>query len=134
MRLLDGKDQSRRTLEEFYGGLAREETYALREIGKAMLSLIRRLKALPDERVVYGLTSHEKLGLLAEDSYRSPCYVVVSALKHRSYVVVYLMPASSAPWPDGCVSGRAQSEDEAVRMIEIAMERSEGWSRETSVE
>jgi len=92
-----------------------------------MLDLIRRLKALPDAYEVYGLTSHARLGLLAGDSYKSPAFVIVSALNHRSFVIEYLMPPSSAPWRGAYVHGRAQSEDEAVRMIEIAMEHSEGW-------
>jgi hypothetical protein len=41
--------------------------------------------------------------------------------------VEYLMPERSAPWPHAYVKGEARSEDDAVRMIEIAMDQSEGW-------
>jgi hypothetical protein len=53
--------------------------------------------------------------------------VIVVAVDPTSYFIEYLMPAAAAPWPDARVQGEARSEDEAVRMILIAMERSEGW-------
>jgi hypothetical protein len=37
------------------------------------------------------------------------------------------MPERIAPWPQAYVKGEARSEDEAVRMIEVAMDKSEGW-------
>jgi hypothetical protein len=91
-----------------------------------MLALIARLRALPDERCVWGLTSLQRLCLLAHDTYKSPWFVIVVAVSDR-YFIEYLMPAAVAPWPEARVQGEAGSEDEAIRMILIAMERSEGW-------
>lgn len=56
-------------------------------------------------------------------------------MAHAAHHVVHVpspgMPTAVAPWPDARVQGEARSEarseDEAVRMILIAMERSEGW-------
>jgi hypothetical protein len=98
-----------------------------REIGRVMLSLIGRLRAFPDERQVFGLTSHLRLCLLADDTWKSPWYVIVSALDSRNYTVEYLMPQPVAPWPQAYVRGEARSEDDAVKMVLTAMEKSEGW-------
>ncbi|MFT3788027.1 MAG: hypothetical protein QM770_17960 [Tepidisphaeraceae bacterium] len=127
MRLTRCKDQKSKTLEEFYGELVREDGYVGREGGKAMLDLIGRLRVLPDNRLVFGLTSHARLVLLAEDTYESPWFVIVSALDKRNYFVEYLMTESVAPWPGAYVRGECRSEDDAVRMIETAMDRCEGW-------
>ncbi len=99
-----------------------------REIGKTMLSLLARLRALPDGRHVWGLTSHYRLCLLSEDSSASPWFVIVSALDMRNYYVEYLMPERVAPWPHAYVRGEARAEDDAVQMVVTAMEKSEGWS------
>jgi len=94
-----------------------------------MLDFIVRLRALPNDRQVYGLTSHYSLLLLAEDTYQSPWFVSIDALDLRNYYIEYLMPEAVWPWKQRTyVRGEAHSEDEAVEMIVIAMERSEGWS------
>lgn len=127
MHLTGCQDQKSQTLDEFYTEVSRQESFVCREGGKAMLDLIARLRALPDERRVFGLTSHHRLCLLAEDTYRSPWFVIFSALDKRNYFVEYLMPERIAPWPHAYVRGEPRSEGEAVRMIVTAMEKSEGW-------
>ena len=128
MHLTRCQDQKSKTLDEFYTEISEHDGPVDREIGKTMLSLLARLRALQDERRVYGLTSHYHLGLHAEDSYKSPCFVVISALDSRNYFIEYLMPERIAPWPLAYIRGQAQSEDAAVRMILTAIEKSEGWS------
>ena len=127
MHLSRCKDQGKRTLEEFYTEITESENAVSRDIGTVMLHLITRLRALPNDRHVFGLTSHLRLCLLAEDSWKSPWFAIVSALDKRNYYVEYLMPERMAPWPRAYVKGEARSEDEAVRMIETAIENSEGW-------
>lgn len=123
MQLTRCQDQKRKTLEEFYTST----DPVCQEGCKAMLDLIARLRALPDERLVYGLTSLYRLCLLAEDTWKSPWFVIISALDKRNYHVEYLMPERAAPWPRAYVRGEARSEDEALQMIMTAMEKSEGW-------
>jgi hypothetical protein len=127
MRLTPCRDQGSRTLEEFYEELSRGEQRWRREGGKAMLDLIARMRLRADDRVVFGLTSHARLVLLAEDTSLSPRYVIVSALGSREFHVEFRMPESSAPWPGAYVRGECRSEDDAIRMIETAMDRSGGW-------
>ncbi len=127
MHLTRCQDQKSKTLEEFYTEPSQSGEPVGREGGQAMLGLLARLRALPDERRVYGLTSLYRLCLLAEDTYTSPWFVIVSALDKRNYYVEYLMPEAIAPWPHAYVRGEARSEDGAVQMILTAMEESGGW-------
>jgi hypothetical protein len=129
MHLTRCHDQKSKTLDEFYGELSVSDETVTRQIGQTMLGLLERLRALPDDRRVWGLTSHYRLGLHACDSYETPCFVTVVALDARNYFIEYLMPERVAPWPHAYVTGQARSEDEAVQMILTGMEKSEGWSQ-----
>jgi hypothetical protein len=122
-------DQKSKTLDEFYAELSLSDEPITRQGGQTMLSLLARLRALPKDRHVWGLTSHYRLGLLATDSAETPCFVMVSALDARNYFVEYLLPESVAPWAGAYVRGEARSEDDAVQMILTAMEKSEGWTQ-----
>jgi hypothetical protein len=128
MLLTRCKDQKPEELEEFYDELMRREGYVGRTGAKAMLDLIARLKSMPDDRRVFGLTSHYRLVLLAEDSYKSPWFVILGAIQSKNFHIEYLVPKSSAPWPGAYIRGECRSEDDVIRMIETAMERSGGWS------
>jgi hypothetical protein len=121
------KDQPSKTLDEFYEQIAISDDEFGRTSGNSMLALIARLRALPDGRCVWGLTSLHRLCLLAHDTYKSPWFVIIVAADPGSYFIEYLMPAAVAPWPEARAQGEARSEDEAIRMILIAMDRSEGW-------
>ncbi len=119
-------DQPAKSLDAFYAEHARSDDGTTREIGNAMASLIARLRALPDQRRAYGLTSHYGLNLVAVDDSASPWYVhVVAFSSHMS--VEYLMPEHEAPWLRARVHGVASTEDEAAAMILTAMERCGGW-------
>jgi hypothetical protein len=122
------QDQKSKTLDGFYTELSGSQEPVTREGGKTMLDLLARLQALPSDQQVYGLTSHYRLCLLAQDTYTSPWFVIISALDKRNYFVEYLMPADAAPWPQAYVRGEARTEEDAVQMIVTAMEKSQGWS------
>ena len=127
MHLTRCHDQKSKTLDEFFDDVNKQDHVGSREGGKAMLDLMVRLRALPGSCQVYGLTSHHRLCLLAADSYKSPWFVIIAALDKRNYFVEYLMPDNVAPWPHAYVRGEARSEDDAIQMIVIVMEKSEGW-------
>src|SRR4051812_7278390 len=99
MHLTRCKDQKHATLEEFYTKAQDSHEPVTSKSGEVMLDLITRLRALPDDRHIYGLTSHYRLCLLSQDTYTSPWFVILSALDERNYYVEYLMPESEAPWP-----------------------------------
>jgi hypothetical protein len=116
------------TLDDFYRKLSVSDEAVSRQIGETMLSLLARLRALPDDRRVWGLTSHYQLVLLAADSYQTPWLVIVGVLDERNYFIEYLMPKEVAPWPGAYVKGEARSQEQAVQMILTGMEKSGGWS------
>lgn len=127
MHLTHCQDQKSQTLEEFYGEMSNSENHVTRQCAKTMLALIERLRASPDQKTVYGLTSHLRLCLLSKDTYASPWFVIIATLDTHNYFIEYLMPDDIAPWPRAYVKGEAQSEDDAVRMTLIAVEKSGGW-------
>jgi len=127
MHLTRCKDQKQATLDEFYGERQDSDDSISRKCGEAMLDLMARLRALPNERRVFGLTSHYHLCLLSQDTYTSPWFVKVIGADN-DFVIEYLMPEHEAPWPHAYVRGEAHSSDEAVRMIMTGMEKSGGWS------
>ena len=128
MHLTRCKDQKPETLDHFYGEAAASHEPITRNGGEVMLDWIVRLRALPNERRVYGLTSHYRLCLLAEDSYTSPWFVIISAFDGRNFYVEYLMPEREAPWQHAYVRGEARLVEDAVRMVFTAMDKSGGWS------
>src|SRR4051794_23375922 len=99
MHLTRCQDQNHVTLEAFYRERRDSDDFFSRKCGEAMLDLIARLRALPDERRVFGLTSHYHLCLLSQDTYTSPWFVNVIGTD-REYVIEYLMPKHEAPWPN----------------------------------
>jgi hypothetical protein len=128
MQLARCSEQRRNTLDQFYEEWIRPDG-EIGVDGQAMLDLIAALRASSDPRTAWGLTSHATLCLLSRDTGESPWYVRVIAPGHGRYVIEYLMPAASAPWPDAYVRGDAGTVDEAVAMIRTAMDRCEGWPR-----
>ena len=128
MHLTRCHEQKSKTLDESYRELSISDEPITRGIGQTMLILLDRLRALPDERHVWGLTSHHRLCLLASDSAEADWSVTVIASDTQNYFIEYLMPGHVAPWPGAHIRGEAGSEDEAVKMLLIAMEKSEGWS------
>ena len=127
MQLERCKDQPSTTLDDYYQGIAQHSRQLDTEIGKAMLDLLVALRARPDDRRVWGLTSHYRLCLLAQDTYLSPWFVIVAALDNRNYTIEYLMPSDVEPWPNAYVRGEARSTEAAANMVAIAMSRCDGW-------
>ncbi len=126
MKLIRCRDQGLETLDEFYLELGTMQH--LGGIAKAMLDLIARLRELPDDRTVFGLTSHQRLILLPEDTYQSPWFVIISASDTRNYLIEYLMPKRITPWKRSAYIRReACSKDEALEMIIKALNKCEGW-------
>lgn len=129
MKLERCKDQKSASLYAFYAKLLCSETDVERRIGQSMLSLISRLRALPDERQAWGLTSHYQLCLLAHNDGRTPRYVKILGIGDE-FTIEYLMPERKAPWPRAYVTGTAQSEERAAEMILKGMDESQGWKEQ----
>jgi hypothetical protein len=123
MPLIRCSDQRRETLTQFY--TAGDDEQVLKA-GAAMLSIIDLLNAKFIETKLYGLTSLYSLNLLPEDTYKSPWYVSFTTDGTRFHID-YLVPESRQPWPNARVSGEAETIEQAIEFIVIAMAKSEGW-------
>jgi hypothetical protein len=127
MSLIRCQDQKSQSLEDFYTELSQQDDVAFRKSGKAMLELLGRLQDLPIEESLYGLTSHNRLCLLAEDEYSAACFIRISALDEQNYAIEYLMPERISPWPYAYVRGETDSLEKAIEMLLTGIKRSEGW-------
>ncbi len=115
MQLIKCQDQKKQTLDEFYMEISLHEGFE--KVGKSMIDLINKLRAVSDDRQVFGLNSLYRLCLLSKDAGQSPWYVIIAAIGEQMYRIEYLLPERHAPWPDAYVMGEARSEDEAVEIF-----------------
>jgi hypothetical protein len=133
MHLSRCQAQKSQSLEVFYTELRQNTNGIFFEINSAMIDLVQYLQKLKGEERVFGLTSHTRLLLLAEDKYDAECYVRISALDNHSYIIEYLMPERFSPWPQAYVQGKADSLERAAKMVLTAMRCSEGWNFDDDV-
>ena len=105
MQIKRCKDQKGETLEEFYTGSSCDSNDGLHISNKAMLSLLKGLENQTFDKNIYGLTSMNRLCLLAENDWESPWYVIISALDDKNYYIEYILPQRFAPWPYAMVKG-----------------------------
>ncbi|MEI6950860.1 hypothetical protein V9K67_27015 [Paraflavisolibacter sp. H34] len=118
--------QKSKTLEENYQDLSKDKNQFWAEFGEAMLAFLLVVNEAFKTTPLWGLTSHERLLIQAEDNWESPAYVIVGAFG-KSYIIEYLIPRHRAPWPDATVRGTVNSLEAAKKYFLIAMRESEGW-------
>jgi hypothetical protein len=124
MPIIRCSDQNNQTLGQFYSDSDDQQT---REIGAAMLSIIKLLDTKFKETTIFGLTSLYRLNLLANDTYKSPWYVSFIT-DGKNFYIDYLVPESQQPWKHARISGEAESFEQAYKYILIAMTKSGGWA------
>ena len=130
MNLKRASCQTGESLTEFYSELATHDGWTC--VCEMMLQLLPKLEGLADEVPIWGLTSHERLVLLATDDYRTPWFVMITPHRWEEYDIHYLLPKAEAPWGGARVEGIARDLDQASRMIRIAMQRSGGCRERVS--
>jgi len=123
--LCDCTCQSEETLEEHFSALNRKYVN-----GQGTLAVIERLRALPDDRLVYGLTSVDRLCLLSQDDYTTPWWVVLTSHSARDFTVECRMPADQAPWRSAKITGKTEDLSKAVEMLVESLKVSRGWNSE----
>jgi hypothetical protein len=128
-------DQKSQTIEEFFQQLVEEQKdIPWKTSGKVMLELIERLNNLFKEEVIWCLTSLYRLVLLAEDSWQSPWYIIISCYESGEFIIEYLIPDSEKPWDGARVCGGATSINQLEKYILIAMQNSGGWQNNSVVQ
>jgi hypothetical protein len=129
MALRRASCQPSKTLDKFYqelDGLPSDNCYS--SVGHEMLRLLPALGHALEHVDVWGLTSHERLCLLARDDYTSPWFVIVRAVPPDGFQIRYLMPEKETPWPDAYVEGTAPTVAQACDFVVTAIKRSGGWA------
>lgn len=127
MPLIRCSEQKRQRLEEFYTGFIPDKVNKFADCGTPMLKVLDLINSTFTQTIIYGLTSHATLQLLAEDSSLSPWYVALNGLEDEHYIE-YLMTVEKQPWPNAKVKGVTKSLDELKQYLIIAMYESGGWT------
>lgn len=116
-------DQKSQTLATFYNEWAEDKNPISSEIGKSMLLIIDFINDTFSETIIYGLTSHTNLLLLAKDSYQTPWFVVVIA-NGKEFHIEYKTESSE----NVIIKKVTDSFEEFKKNIIIAMHHSQGWN------
>ncbi len=134
MPISRSSEQSSKTLKEFYQEVAKWAKAP--GVGQGMLELLAMINGMFKETQLYGLTSHYRLCIQAEDDWTAPWYVVVVGSRFEKlchYTIEYLLP-ENPPWPHASVRGEARSLADAKNYLLIAMHRSQGWKNNPELE
>lgn len=94
------------------------------QAGLAMLAFIERVNATFIHTMLYAIIVEGRLVLLPEDGKDDKMYIIVSY--HGAYQMEYLMP-ETGPWRNAFVKGLAQTVEEAVNYLIIAMTETLAW-------
>lgn len=78
MPISRSSDQKGQTLEESYCGLLKEKNQFWVDFGESMLAFLSLINEIFKTTQLWGLTSHERLVIQAEDNWEAPWYVVVA--------------------------------------------------------
>ncbi|WP_157369869.1 hypothetical protein [Zavarzinella formosa] len=114
--------QGPESVAEFYQSMAdRCESAQERRLPQCMLDLLRELSAGGSEPVVWGLTSHERLGLRAVDDWQAPSLVSIEPTTSGAWHIECALPADWRPWPAAVVRGHTAELAEAVRRVWIGL-------------
>jgi len=120
MPIQRSKSQPHKTLQEFYGELTESDEHVSVEIGKTMLLWIERLEAKLPDATIWGLTSHNHLYLMPDDTHQGEWAVKIIGFS-GNYHVSYLMPRKDAPWGNAYITGEFFDFDEALAMTAKAI-------------
>lgn len=110
--------QSDLSINEFYAGNG--------QVGLAMLAFIERVNATFIHTMLYAVIADGRLVLLPEDGKDDKRYIVVSydGVWQMEYLLV-----GRRPWKDAFIKGTAETIEEAISYLIIAMTETRAWLR-----
>ncbi len=127
MPIKRSSDQKSMTLEEFYLEFSEKSSNSYVDVGKKMLQMVELINNTFKDTLLWGLTSHARLVIQAEDNWGADWYVIISNIGTEEYYFEYLLPDEEKPWPNATVRGEAKNLEEAKNYLIIAMYKSKGW-------
>ncbi len=128
MPLFHHTTSSSRRIYEAYEPLA-EGDATWTATARLMLEFLPELETLCVDRPVWAVLSHFRPCMVSRDDFRSRPHVV-GAVAQPGFTIRYLMHPDDAPWPRAEFVGETDSTARAAELVEIAMDRSGGWSEE----
>lgn len=128
MPIIRSSEQKSKTLEEFYEELTSDRATSVENgIGESMLSFISMVNQTFTEIQLYGLTSHYSLVIRPTDNWEDNWCVTISGGWNTTFQIEYKMTEEQSPWQYAIVKGQANTIQEAMDYLIIAMTESEGW-------
>ena len=119
--------QSNKTLEAFYKEWAASDEVLSSDIGKTMLRIIEEINNVFVATDMFGSTSLAHLLLYPTATMETAWYLSIIA-NPREYYIEYKMPKDEQPWENATVKGIAQSLDEFMKYLIMAMTKCGGWA------
>lgn len=96
-------------------------------VGKSMLPLLELINQTFTDTTLYGLTSHYTLKILKTDSWQCANQVSIECNGDDTFEVSYQMPDRLTHWLGASISGHANTVEQALDYLIIAMTESQGW-------
>ena len=128
MPIIHYSNQGNSTLEEIYQELTTEKHSAhFTMVGKSMLSLLELINQTFTDTTLYGLTSHYTLKILKTNSWKCANRVSIECNGDDTFEIRYPMPERLSHWLDADISGQANTVEQALDYLIIAMTESQGW-------
>lgn len=128
MPIIHYSNQGNSTLEEIYQELTTEKHSAhFTMVGKSMLPLLELINQTFTDTTLYGLTSHYNLIILKTDSWKCANLVSIECNGDDTFEIRYPMPERLSHWLDADISGQANTVEQALDYLIIAMTESQGW-------
>jgi hypothetical protein len=87
---------------------------------RCMLDLLRELTADGSDLVLWGMTSHEALHLVA-DGTKSHTLVSIYPTTAGTWHISCSLPDNLCPWPEAVVTGYTEELAEAVRRVRLGL-------------
>ncbi len=115
------------TFLEFYKKNATMGDELFHKKTEHMTNAVHLINKIFTETVLYGETSHLRIGLIPNETENQPKVRIANIGFKEYYYVSYEIPKEIAPWDHAWVEGKQVSFEELEKYILLAMKKSEAW-------
>lgn len=115
------------TFLEFYKKKATMGDELFRKKTEHMANAVRLINKIFKETVLYGETSHLRIGLIPNETENQPRVRIANIGFKEYYYVSFALPKKIAPWDHAWVEGKQVPFEELEKYILLAMKRSGAW-------
>ncbi len=119
--------QGPETFLEFYKKEAAIGDDLYRKKSELMANAVHIINKIFEETVLYGETSHLRIGLVPDATENQPKVRIDNIGLKEYYYVSFAIPQRIAPWDHAWIEPKQVSFEELEKYILLAMKRSEAW-------